>query len=70
MYKYKTVIYWSEEDQCYIAKAPDLPGCIAHGDTDELALMNIKEAIKLWIETSEGFGDLIPAPKEHCLVTA
>ena len=60
MEKYEIIIYWSEEDSIYLAEVPELPGCIAHGDTQELALKNAKEAIFLWIDTAKEFGDHIP----------
>ncbi|MGK7953073.1 MAG: type II toxin-antitoxin system HicB family antitoxin [Xenococcaceae cyanobacterium] len=64
MYKYKIIINWSKIDELFIAEAPELPGCIAHGDTQEIALANIKEAIELWIDTAKEFGDFIPEPQE------
>ncbi len=70
MFKYETIIYWSEEDQVYIAEVPELPGCMAHGDSYELALSNVKEAVQLWIDTASEFGDPIPEPKGHRLMYA
>ena len=70
MDKYEIIIYWSEEDQAFIAEAPELPGCMAHGDTHDVALANIKEAMKLWIKTAKEFNDPIPKPKGHRLVFA
>ena len=61
--RYEIIIYWGNEDQAYVAEVPELPGCIAHGDTHKLALVNADEAIQLWIETTQEFGDPIPAPK-------
>lgn len=63
MYKYEVILYWSKEDNCFIAEVPELPGCISHGKTDMEALENVKDAQKLWIETAEEFGDPIPEPK-------
>jgi predicted RNase H-like HicB family nuclease len=60
MVRYETIIYWSEEDQVYLAEVPELPGCIAHGDSYESALAHAKEAIQLWIDTAKEFGDPIP----------
>jgi predicted RNase H-like HicB family nuclease len=65
MYRYETVIYWSAEDQLYIAEVPDLPGCMVHGKTDMEALQNSKEAIELWISTAKEFGDPVPMPSGH-----
>ncbi len=70
MYKYEIIMYWSGEDSCYVAEVPELPGCIAHGDSDEQALQNIREAISLWIETAKEFGDPVPEPKERKLIFA
>jgi len=70
MYKYEIIIYWSREDEAYIAEVPELPGCIAHGETLEDALKNVKEAIQLWIDTAKEFGDNVPEPKEERLIFA
>lgn len=70
MYKYEIIIYWSNEDNAFIAEVPELPGCIAHGETPEKALKNAKEAIQLWIDTAKEFGDPIPAPKGERLIFA
>lgn len=70
MFKYEAIIYWSEEDQAYLAEVPELPGCIAHGDSYESALANAKEAIQLWIDTAKEFGDPIPEPKGRRLMYA
>jgi predicted RNase H-like HicB family nuclease len=63
MHRYQIKIYWSDEDQTYVVEIPELPGCMAHGDTHEAALSNANEAIKLWLDTAEGFGDPVPEPK-------
>jgi predicted RNase H-like HicB family nuclease len=70
MFKYETIIYWSEEDQVYLAEVPELSGCIAHGDSYEAALSNIKDAIQLWIDTAYELGDSIPLPKGRKLMYA
>jgi len=70
MYKYETIIYWSEDDQAFIAEVPELPGCLAHGATQEEALASVKEAIQLWIDTAEELGDPVPAPKGRRLMYA
>ena len=63
MHKYETIIYWSNDDECFVAEVPELSGCMAHGNTDEEAISNVKQAIDLWIETAKEFGDPIPVPK-------
>ena len=70
MNKYGIIIFWSDEDDAYVADVPELPGCMAHGNTHESALANAKQAIQLWIETSKEFGDPIPVPKGKRLVYA
>lgn len=70
MSKYEVIIFRSDEDNASIADIPELPGCMAHGDTYESALANAKEAIQHWIETAEEFGDPIPKPKGQRLVYA
>ncbi len=70
MYRYEILIFWNEEDQAYIAEIPELPGCLAHGDTAEKSLANAQEAIELWIATAVEFGDSIPEPKGRRLMYA
>jgi len=68
--KYEIILWWEEEDDCYIAEVPELPGCMAHGDTEERALKEIKIAIGLWIETAEANKETIPKPKGKKLIYA
>ena len=70
MYKYEIILYWSNEDQAFIAEVPELPGCMAHGRTQEAALKNVNEAIQLWIDTAQEFGDPVPEPKGERLMLA
>ena len=70
MYRYEIIIYWSNEDNAFIAEVPELPGCMAHGETPEKALKNAKDAIQLWIDTAKEFGDPIPEPKGERLIFA
>ena len=64
MHEYEIIIYWSDEDQAFVAEAPELPGCAVHGDTPEAALSSCGEAIALWIDTAKETGRSVPAPKE------
>ncbi|MBV9957081.1 MAG: type II toxin-antitoxin system HicB family antitoxin [Acidobacteria bacterium] len=64
MSEYRINVYWSEEDNVFVAKVPDLPGCMAHGDTRTTALGNAKKAVQAWIDTAREFGDPIPKPKK------
>jgi predicted RNase H-like HicB family nuclease len=68
--RYEIIIYWSDEDKVFVAEVPELSGCMAHGDTHESALNNIKFAIDLWIETANEFNDPIPLPKGRRLAFA
>jgi predicted RNase H-like HicB family nuclease len=70
MHKYEIIIYWSREDQVFVAEVPELPGCMAHGNTQAEALAKANEAIQLWIDTAQEFGDPIPEPKEQRLMLA
>lgn len=70
MYKYEIIIYWDNQDHLYVADVPELPGCIAHGNTYDEALQNAKEAIQLWIDTAKEFGEPIPEPKGQRLIYA
>lgn len=70
MHRYEVIIFWSDEDEAYIAEVPELPGCVAHGSTHEEALQNAKAATELWISTAKEFGDPVPAPKGRRLVFA
>lgn len=70
MNKYEVIIYWSDEDGAFVAEVPELPGCAAHGDTQEAALASAQEAIRLWVETAEEFGDPVPKPKGRRLIFA
>ena len=70
MHKYEIILYWSNEDQVFIAEVPELPGCMAHGASHAAALENVNEAIVLWIDTAKEFGDPIPEPKGQRLMLA
>ena len=70
MDKYEIIIFWSDEDDVFIANVPELPGCMAHGSTHEDALKNAKDAIQLRIEVAKKYNDPIPAPKGRRLVFA
>lgn len=70
MHKYEVLIHWSDEDEAFVAEVPELPGCIAHGDSYESALSNAREAADLWVETAREFGDPVPEPKGRRLAFA
>ncbi len=62
MIKYSMIISWSELDQCYLVSVPDLPGCMADGETPQKAVENAQIIITEWIETAEMLGREIPKP--------
>ncbi|WP_419949996.1 type II toxin-antitoxin system HicB family antitoxin [Candidatus Palauibacter sp.] len=70
MYKYEIILFWSNEDQGVVAEAPELPGCMAHGDDHESALSNIKDAMRLWIDRARELGRPVPEPKGKRLMPA
>jgi len=61
--KYEIIIYWSQEDQTFIADVPELPGCMADGKTYQEALANIEVVIQEWIDTATDLNRPIPQPK-------
>jgi predicted RNase H-like HicB family nuclease len=63
MLKYEVIIYWSAEDQTFVAEVPELPGCAADGKTYQAALANLEIVIRQWIDTAKELGRPIPVPK-------
>ena len=63
MIRYEVIIYWSDEDQAFIAEVPELPGCAADGATYQEALANVEVVIQEWIETAQELNRPIPEPK-------
>lgn len=63
MHKYEIIIYWSHEDQAFVAEVPELSGCAADGKTHREALANAEVVIREWIETARELGRPIPKPK-------
>jgi predicted RNase H-like HicB family nuclease len=63
MEKYEIIIWWSKEDTCYLAEVPELPGCMADGETLSEVTEAVNESIRLWIEVNKDRGIEIPEPK-------
>lgn len=63
MMKYELIIYWSEADNSFIAEVPELPGCVADGETYSDALYNVQTVMQEWLETARELGRPIPQPK-------
>jgi predicted RNase H-like HicB family nuclease len=61
--KYEITIFWSEEDEAFVAEIPELPGCMADGKTYREVLENAEQIIGEWIETAQEEGRPIPQPK-------
>jgi predicted RNase H-like HicB family nuclease len=61
--KYEIIIFWSSEDNAFVAEVPELPGCMADGKTYQEALSNAEQIIHEWIETATRLGRPIPQPK-------
>jgi predicted RNase H-like HicB family nuclease len=66
-HRYEIIIYWSDDDQAYIAEAPELAGCAADGPTYQEALAAIEVVIDEWIETAIQLGRSIPQPRGRLL---
>jgi predicted RNase H-like HicB family nuclease len=65
--RYEMIIYWSDEDDAFIAEVPELPGCAADGRTYKEAVTNAETIIKEWIETAQELGRPVPQPKGRLL---
>lgn len=63
MSRYEIIIYWSDDDTAFIAEVPELPGCMADGETYQAALANAEVIIAEWLETAKEIGRPIPEPK-------
>jgi len=68
--KYEIIIFWSEEDDAFVADVPELPGCMAHGSTHAEALKNADDAVALWLDAAKEMGRIAPKPKGRRLVFA
>jgi len=68
--RYEIIIFWSDEDQAFVADVPELPGCMAHGSSHQAALENAQEATTLWLDTAREVNRVIPQPKGRRLVFA
>jgi predicted RNase H-like HicB family nuclease len=65
--KYEIILYWSNQDQAFIAEVPELPGCAADGATYQEALANAEVVIREWIETAQELGRPVPTPRGRLL---
>lgn len=67
MIRYEIIIYWSQEDETFLAEVPELPGCMADGESYQQALANAEIVIQEWIETASELGRPVPEPKGRLL---
>ena len=65
--QYEIILYWSEQDQAFLAEVPELPGCAADGATYQEALANAEVVIREWIETARELGRPVPQPRGRLL---
>ncbi|MEO0742295.1 MAG: type II toxin-antitoxin system HicB family antitoxin [Bacteroidota bacterium] len=61
--RYEIILYWSTDDDAFIAEVPELPGCMADGETYAEAVANAEVVIREWIEIAQELGREIPEPK-------
>ncbi len=61
--KYELIVYWSDADDAFVVEVPELPGCMADGETYEQAVANARQVIEEWIETARELGRPVPEPK-------
>jgi len=61
--KYEVIIFWDKEDGIFVAEVPELPGCMAHGNSKADAIQNAEGAISLWLKTAKEDGISVPEPK-------
>ena len=67
---YPVVLYWSADDEAFIVEVPDLPGCMADGPTQEIALANATVIIQEWMQFALDLGREIPAPRPRLEIAA
>jgi predicted RNase H-like HicB family nuclease len=65
--KYELIIYWSETDQDFLVEVPELPGCMADGETYQAAVQNVEIVIQEWIDTAQSLGRTIPEARGRLL---
>ncbi|MEZ5293435.1 MAG: type II toxin-antitoxin system HicB family antitoxin [Vicinamibacterales bacterium] len=66
-HKYELVVTWTDEDDAFVVDVPELPGCMAHGDTPADAVANAQDAIDLWLDVARDMGRPIPSPRGRLL---
>lgn len=67
MIRYEVIIYWSQDDGAFIAEVPELPGCMADGESYQQAVANVEQVIKEWIDTARSMNRPVPEPRGRLL---
>lgn len=67
MIRYEVILYWSDEDGAFIAEVPELPGCMADGQTYQDAIKNVEVVIREWIDTARELGRPVPEPRSRLM---
>jgi len=65
MNSYEITLWWSEDDNVFVAEVRELPGCMAHGNTEVEAIANVRDAMQLWIDVAREAGDPVPKPRHR-----
>ncbi len=65
MARFEIIIFWSDDDQAFIAEVPELPGCMADGKTYQEAIANAEVVMQEWIETAKELGRAVPEPRSR-----
>lgn len=68
--RYAILVYWSAEDEAFLAEVPELPGCMADGASYQEAVVNAEAGARVWIETARALGRDIPTPNGRRLLSA
>jgi predicted RNase H-like HicB family nuclease len=66
--RYEMIVWWSDEDNAFVVDVPELPGCMAHGNTRAEAIAHAEEAVAFWLKTAKEDGASIPEPKGRLVV--
>jgi len=68
MYKYEVVVWWSKQDELYVAEVPELAGCISDGHTYGQAIDNVQVVIGEWLHRAQELGRPIPEPQGRLIL--
>lgn len=66
--RYEMIVWWSADDAAFVVDVPELPGCMAHGNTRAEAIAHAEDAVALWLNTAQEDGIAVPEPKGRLVV--